>query len=240
MLAKIIPELYTLFSSDQGYRLYDDVKPLFQMIREKNSGSSVGNPWQWERTVCGVITNLDERAYDVLNSLGLSVARPSSLGAGTAEHDGGAVVDPDLSFIVTGSEVGAHKPDSRLWNAADRWLASSTTGEATEGPRRLALPQGFRSYTRLHVGDGVKTDVLGARRACWQGVLLDREGKYTDQLNGQDAGTVGVLAENKTPWPVLDKVEVIRDLKALQNWSPSPDQLRIRRVFTAPKSPVAA
>ncbi|MFO0908298.1 MAG: HAD family hydrolase [Isosphaeraceae bacterium] len=80
-------------------------------------------------------------------------ARLRSVLAGLPEFD-----EPLRSRVVISSEVGFRKPHPAFFEAASRQLARD--------PARL-----------LSVGDDLENDVLGARRAGFVGVLLDRRGR---------------------------------------------------------------
>ena len=90
-------------------------------------------------------------------------------------------VDRHLHFIVTSARVGASKPEPRIFQEAFRLAGVS--------PERT-----------LHVGDSYRADVLGAREAGADAVLLDRGDKPPLEAVELDGG---------------DDVRVIRDLRGL-------------------------
>lgn len=70
-----------------------------------------------------------------------------------------------LSFAISAIDAGAPKPDTRMFQAA---------------ADRLGLPP----ERILHVGDDPEHDLLGARRAGFQAVLVDRHGSLaTEEVN---------------------------------------------------------
>ena len=95
-----------------------------------------------------VLSNWDERLVPLLQDLGL------------ASH---------FETIIASTEVGAHKPDGRIFEHV---------------ARRLNLPPA----SLLHVGDRDREDVAGARAAGWSAQLLRRG---TDGRNG----AIGTLAD---------------------------------------------
>jgi len=66
-----------------------------------------------------------------------------------------------FDFVIVSAEVGYRKPDPAIFNIAAK------KGEAS-------------LYRSLHVGDKYSVDVLGARRAGMNAVLLDRGHVYDD------------------------------------------------------------
>ena len=84
-----------------------------------------------------------------------------------------------LDGVVTSAGAGARKPDPAIFEAA---LALAGVG-----------PEGC-----LHVGDSLAEDVLGARAAGIEAVLLDRRGA----LGGRAPAGVPVIAGlDELPWP---------------------------------------
>lgn len=73
--------------------------------------------------------------------------------------------DPEVlksfDFMITSAEVDAEKPDPRIFAAALR-------------------RGGVQASEAVHVGDQYTNDVLGARNAGLQPLLLDRHGLWTD------------------------------------------------------------
>lgn len=63
--------------------------------------------------------------------------------------------EDDINFVMTSYDVGSEKPDSDMFDATIQMLP---------GQERF-----------LHVGDDVQKDYYAAKRAGWEGFLLDRE-----------------------------------------------------------------
>lgn len=189
------------------------------MIREKNrqSPTEPDSPWPWDVTVCGIISNSDDRVTSILSSLGLTV-RPRTVTDPEPTRDGEGDVNEDVSFTVLSYDVGAEKPDRRMFSAAEqlchstlasgRYLSSTSSGHS----KRETLSS-LMNYTRLHVGDDIRNDVLGAQLAGWNSALLDRAGQFAQQFNGQNVITAQVQTTPEPSSP--SEIRVIQDLRAL-------------------------
>lgn len=93
--------------------------------------------------ILGLISNVDQDITDMLNDLQLS---------------------PLLSVVVTSQDLGANKPDPRIF---------------LEAVQRA----GVQSSEAMYVGDQYQIDVVGASEAGLKGVLLDR-GDYLGDITG--------------------------------------------------------
>ena len=100
----------------------------------------------------GVLSNLNEDLTPLVTELGVS---------------------PYLDVLVTSKEVGAEKPDPRMFEAALEKVN--------------VLPQ-----EAVHVGDQYHSDVRGAEAVGMKAVLLDRGGWHPDII---DCPRVATLAE---------------------------------------------
>lgn len=170
------------------------------MLRQTRAQPST-SPWRWEKTIVGVISNSDDRVPSVLASLGLNV-QPRRVGSKIRR----IAESEDISFVVHSYDVGFEKPDRRIFNAATGILGSSL-GSVDD-------------YQKLYVGDSVSNDYIGAEKAGWHAVLIDRH----DPKGGREAE-----AERKAPLETksvevadgrMKKVKVIRGLAELVNWNP--------------------
>ncbi|KAL1609962.1 hypothetical protein SLS60_001627 [Paraconiothyrium brasiliense] len=200
----LISELLQRYSSSEGYDLFPDAKAFFNILREARSQASSGSPWKWDRTVVGVISNSDDRVPSILSSLGLNV-KPRRIGS-SIQHIAEA---EDISFVVHSYDVGYEKPDSRIFNAATDILAASS---ASIGP--------IDDYKRLYVGDSLSHDYIGAEKAGWHSVLIDRNGSEKEWR---------AEVERKTPLQTKwvggedgerKKIVVVNGLDELVNWHP--------------------
>lgn len=89
----------------------------------------------------------------ILSSFGLQV--------GLWRHGNGSQAsfkaEDDINFLILSYDVGFEKPDSRIFDA---------TKQLIPGQERF-----------LHIGDDLQKDYYAAKRAGWEGLLLDREAK---------------------------------------------------------------
>jgi len=215
----LVPDLLTRFSTKEGYSIYPDVLPFFEKLRSiKNTASSQSqakNPWPWSQTIVGIITNSDDRIPGILQSFGLSVG-PRRVGT-PDERSAEARIQDDVSFVVLSYDIGAEKPDQKIFDAAKRMLEETLAGNSSDESAQRA-----DEFEMLFVGDDLKKDVLGAREAGWHGVLLDREERYEDRFNdGEHLVTIDASPEDKNETCSGGAVQVIKDLRALEEWRPS-------------------
>lgn len=148
----------TRFSTAEGYRLFDDVLPFFQEIRELRQSAS-NSSGLFSTLEVGVVTNSDDRVPSVLSDLGLHVGhRRYGTSTNVLDIDGPSHVD--INVVVMSYDVGFEKPDRRIFDTA-RQLGSKG--------------QTFEPYECLHVGDHVQQDYLGAKGAGWNSLLLSRD-----------------------------------------------------------------
>ncbi len=132
-LDDIFEELWGHFASPSSWRVYADVIPALEGLRQIGVG-------------LGVISNWDERLVGLLEQLGL-----------------GRLLDAcTVSF-----QVGAEKPDARIFQQA---------------LKRCRVPAG----RALHVGDSYQEDVIGARQAGLQALLLWRNAQRPPQAGQGD------------------------------------------------------
>lgn len=105
--------------------------------------------------VLGMISNWDTRLPDLCHGLGIS---------------------DYFNFVISSANVGLHKPDPRIFEAA-LGRAGVTASEA------------------CHVGDHYYADVLGARAAGLEPVLIDRTGSLKS-ADCMVVSGIGELADN--------------------------------------------
>ncbi|KAF2202373.1 hypothetical protein GQ43DRAFT_455150 [Delitschia confertaspora ATCC 74209] len=216
MPQQLFSELLTRFSTKDGYKVYEDVTPFFEMLRRAKANTNHGEPWKWQKTVVGVITNSDNRALGVLRSLGLTV------GPWTAESSVQRKLNDranfDISFVVLSYDVGFEKPHPFMFTAAKRLLLEISADYGQE-----ASTPSLDDYEMLYVGDDVNKDYFGAKAAGWNSLYLDRHGQYTGYLpDSTSIATVDVEEEHGEG----ERIEAIRDLRALCGWSPKASTVR--------------
>lgn len=196
------------FSTGDGYKLYGDVLPFFEYLRRVKSGKTEGyeNPWKWDHTVVGVISNSDDRVFGVLKSLGVGVMQPRNEKAKTSP-------DPDIDFVVLSYDVGVEKPHSKMFETAENMLKETLL----ERKRNQSIDE----FEKLYVGDDLKKDYFGAKAAGWNALLLDRKGRFEESLPNKTSIATVDFKQRKEGGHMGEKVDVIRNLEALPKWVPS-------------------
>lgn len=156
----------------------------------------------------GVITNSDNRTADILTSLGVRVnplhygEKPSAL---TSQKG-----DFDIDFTVLSYDVGAEKPDKRIFTAAEEMLGGLLEAEQ----QSIDLDQ----WSKVYVGDEYDKDVVGATDAGWRAILVDREtagrGKDVEWLDDDQPVSL---------FDILARVKAVgfSSLAKLAEWVPS-------------------
>ncbi|KAF2803791.1 uncharacterized protein BDZ99DRAFT_467916 [Mytilinidion resinicola] len=211
----LVSDLLTRFSTEKGYTLYPDVLPFFRKLRDlkaRRSGFKPTNdPWRWDRTVVGVITNSDDRVPGILASLGLRVA-PKRFGvpSNVQRFEFEKKVGDDVSFVVMSYDVGFEKPDRRIFDAAKE-LLKETLAESDAD----VTEEDVEDFQMLYVGDDVRKDYFGAGSAGWSAVVLDREERFAKELEGKAVAMVETRIEGDKEEDPLRKVAVIKDLRSL-------------------------
>jgi FMN phosphatase YigB (HAD superfamily) len=188
----LISELLTRYSTSEGYDMYPDVKSFFSMLRRRKEQANIDLPWNWDKTVVGVITNSDDRVSGILESFGLQVG--SRRVGSSAQRTARASFDDDISFVVLSYDVGFEKPDRRIFDAASEMLRETLAeaGNSAEG-------QDIDGFEKLYVGDSIEKDYFGAKDAGWNALVVDRQ----RQLKGEEG-----------------HVESITDFGELSTWAP--------------------
>lgn len=175
----LIPSLLRRFSSSEGYQLYPDVLPFFNMLRIGETDPRFG-AWPWKRTIVGVISNSDDRIIGVLKSFGLTVASLRDHMERDAENR--TVVcqlRPDISFVVLSYDVDAEKPSQIIFKAAERLAKLASDNERITSPSVLPWTE---DIDKIYVGDDLAKDIVGARKAGWEAVLIQRGSGDDDKM----------------------------------------------------------
>jgi FMN phosphatase YigB (HAD superfamily) len=214
----LVSDLLKRFSTGEGYALYSDVMPFFQMLRSTRHKVDIAHDWNWDRTIIGIITNSDSRVPGILESLGLKV-EPRRFGS-TAQLRKEASLGGDISFVVLSYDVGYEKPDAHIFDAATEMLKEMLTDYGGK-PGELSVDD----FERLYVGDSLEKDYFGAARAGWHVVYLDRQ-HQNDNLKDSPVGRTAlktITEDGKTEdgKAVETQVYSIGDLEALSGWSPA-------------------
>ncbi len=161
----MLVELLERFSTGAGYDLNRDAYGLLKSLRKlKSPHRQDRHVWPWERTVVGVISNSDDRICTVLDSFDLRVNARRVGSSSPGIEDMAETDEEDISFVVCSYDAGYKKPDRRIFDAAKALVFRNGSGE---------------DYDLLYIGDDLQKDVVGAEKAGWDAVLLDREKKYS-------------------------------------------------------------
>lgn len=192
----MIRSLMREFSCKDGYSLFKDVLPFFQHPKVKNGSSPPTLEWPWMSTTVGVITNSDFRVGGILQSLGLKMPHV---------RNGRLVVykNPDISFVTTSYITGVEKPNAKIFEAAQN--AFHQLGSSSE--------ISDKDITRVHVGDDVEKDAIGALGAGWTPILLDRVGKFRNEKQGHEQEDLTISVTH----PVTHEEKEINVIKDLRN-----------------------
>ncbi|KAI4626147.1 uncharacterized protein J4E87_004647 [Alternaria ethzedia] len=199
----LVPELLHTYSSRKGYTLYPDVLPFFRMIQHMKThrirhGASHGL-WPWDKTIVGVITNSDDRVPRILSSLGVNMGPwhyPVLRAPGPKDGE------YDIDFTVLSYDVGAEKPDRRIFAAAEDMLDQKLKAASMVGDEDFRAEE----FEKVYVGDDIHKDVFGAQDAGWSSVLLKRDPNLQGgqgyglkmEEKGEDIGEGGeVISETK-------------------------------------------
>lgn len=202
----LVQELLKKYSTSEGYDLFPDVMPFFEMLRSRTSHSArYHQEWNWDKTVVGIITNSDARVPGILDSFGLKVG-PRRV-KNSAQRIQNASIKDDISFVVLSYDVGHEKPDKRIFDAASEMLKETLAegGKDTEGLE-------IDDFEKLYVGDDRVKDFFGATRAGWNAVELDRNVSSDEKSTGIRSRT-GEEGDEKT------EVQYLSNLQELSGWS---------------------
>ena len=88
----------------------------------------------------------------------------------------------DIDFTVLSYDVGAEKPEGRIFAAAEEMLAATLNDSLSSSSD---TPPPVSSFEKIYVGDDLQKDVFGAQDAGWSSVLLQRN---ADTQDGQGYG----------------------------------------------------
>ncbi|KAL8754310.1 MAG: hypothetical protein Q9184_005153 [Pyrenodesmia sp. 2 TL-2023] len=156
----LITSLIRRFSTNEGYDLYDDVKPFFEHLRDWKRGTDASSAESPPRVHVGIISNSDDRVSTILGSHGIRLDnRRYGSGSLVASQD-----TFDVDSVTLSYDVGFEKPNRMIFDAA-----RSLSPFATEGDTLY-----------LHIGDCPMDDYQGAREAGWESILLDRDRNHKD------------------------------------------------------------
>ncbi|KAI9887319.1 MAG: hypothetical protein M1823_000835 [Watsoniomyces obsoletus] len=228
------------FSSQHAYRRWGDVKPFFNMLRDKKSALVTRLPvgcWPWDRIVCGIVSNTDDRLPAILHSMGLSLGSSRFYRHGGRQSDE-THDDCDISFMTLSYDVDVEKPDPQIFVAAKDYFDSTWLPEKRRLLGDAAVPP-TDEWEFLHVGDDMQKDGACAREAGWNSILIDRLGRFPGPFPSQGnpirvplgadpqnfstatATADDLLSASQDIPPEKQSIEVIRNLSDLRRWTPS-------------------
>ena len=144
--------------------------------------------------------------------------------------------DFDIDFTVLSYDVGAEKPDGRIFAAALEMLGTLLRREKFAGSSASASSSSSSSssdvdaeqWSKVYVGDEYEKDVIGATRAGWKAVLVEREGIEGGRGEREGVEWLGgkrSAAAAESPWifDVFANTDAVGvgSLKELGEWLPS-------------------
>ncbi|KAI9786664.1 MAG: hypothetical protein M1839_006215 [Geoglossum umbratile] len=142
--------------------------------------------------------------------------------------DTSARTGEDIHFVILSYDVGDEKPNSRIFQAAKDMLgftlqddngshqdiALGTTGGEAATP---GIEESTDDFVLLHIGDDVQKDVIGAQKAGFQSILLDREGRYSQTFEESKNRILSVPIRDGDA-STSHEMQVIQDLRDLRYW----------------------
>ncbi|QDS75367.1 hypothetical protein FKW77_002379 [Venturia effusa] len=193
----MIGSLMRHFSGREAYCFFDDVLPFFAYLKDVNGSRAQSPEWPWKSTTVGIITNSDNRVAAILEALGL---RSRDKREGESKDTGS-----DISFVAASYDVGFEKPDARIFHAArDAFAQLPTSAEISDD-----------DVVRVHVGDDLEKDVIGAIGAGWTPIFLDRDTRFEDE-KGRDRQERSTLPVTHPVTHEKTKINRIRNLSRLR------------------------
>ena len=143
--AALLPDTFDIlwhrFCTRDGFQLRAHAGECLERLHAWRESQPEG-----ERTRIAVISNWDDRLPALLDDLG---------------------VLSDMDAVITSREIGAEKPDSRIFEAARE---------------RLGVP---RSARCIHIGDSWSRDVLGAHDSGFEPVFVCPPSHISDSVRAQ-------------------------------------------------------
>jgi hypothetical protein len=206
-----VDDLLRRYSTNEGYDIFPDVKPFFQMLRDKSSNQANDQHWPWDKTVVGIITNSDDRVPGILESFGLKIG-PRRVGT-TDQRTAEVAREDDISFVVLSYDVGVEKPERGIFDAAIDSLRETLAGRHDE--------LNMDDFEKLHVGDSLEQDVFGAKRAGWSALMLDRSEKYRNAFAKKRKDLINTTVKHEKADNRYAKVTMVKNLQALSLWYPA-------------------
>jgi FMN phosphatase YigB (HAD superfamily) len=168
LLPHLSDRLLEHFSSRKGYEIHEDSSRVLSIIRKLKELDGPGS-----RTIVGVISNSDPRVRSILTSLGLYLA-PENLDPITSSKPTSKGAH-DIDFVVLSYNVGFEKPAAEVFQAAEAMTSSLLPPNERKDP-----------ISKLYIGDELEKDGVGALKADWESILVDRDGKYDRDFHANE------------------------------------------------------
>lgn len=192
--AELAPKLLHRFWSNEGYELQPGASEVLRHLRESSTKAK-----NFEQIVVGVITNSDPRVPDVLSSLGLNIS-PLRYGTPVPDHSNGQQ-EFDVDFSVMSYDVGHEKPKVEIFRAAEEMLDSALKARGDTSTSRDS-----RVWEKIYVGDEYDKDVVGARKAKWNAILISEDPVGDDKTGVKWLEDEPVSSSMPTFWTRYDAV----------------------------------
>jgi FMN phosphatase YigB (HAD superfamily) len=168
VLPELSHKLLDHFSSQKGYRIHEDSANALETIRNLRFDDSPRS-----RTIVGVISNSDPRVAGILRSFGLRVS--STTPNSTSPWPKTYYSDDHVDFMVLSYNIGFEKPSPEMFKAAENITKAILPQSEAQDP-----------ISKLYIGDDFEKDGLGAAKAGWDSIVIDRHGKYREEFPRTD------------------------------------------------------
>ena len=106
---------------------------------------------------------IESRIFEKLKARGITLGVISNWDSRLTSTLENLKLADHFKFILPSAVVGSAKPDKKIFEEALRL-------------------SGVKPHEACHIGDEVKTDIVGARNAGIHGILLDRDNRFEDSI----------------------------------------------------------
>ncbi|KAH8673405.1 haloacid dehalogenase-like hydrolase [Xylariales sp. PMI_506] len=204
----LAPKLHQRFSSSEAYEVEPDFVSTFKALKQRDTRAL------FDRVTVGVITNSDDRIPGILSSFGLNVS-PLRFGTEVSASTFSEEVY-DVDFHCMSYDVGAEKPEKLIFDSAELMLAQILAAKDGKSPGEARADA--KTWEKVYVGDEYAKDIIGARDAGWNPVLIDPREVSNEIPKLEEDKENLTLAEAFRKQPVV-KVLSIKDLTTwLTGW----------------------
>jgi len=156
-LPLLVPAIINHFWCSDGYERHDDAYRFVQDVKSHRKMLQASGS-----VFFGVLSNSDTRLPDILRSFEYKVGNISA----NPEFEAGIKTpeDVDFQFIVLSYDVGHEKPAKEIFD----------TTESIVRKKLMQQDQADDQLVKLYVGDEVRKDGIGAQKAGWHAIVVDR------------------------------------------------------------------